>query len=309
MIDPSSTFFYEFAVENSGSPGEFWTGHGFSKAVLANFEGLAGTKPRFELSFGWLSLLPTEGWTRSLPIRAFSDQRKRWEMGAKEKLADIRTHSELYNVAQQEATKEASEKASMAEDPKTYREHERAALARALRRCGLTRDLASFSLLVGDALSRALRPGDSLQFSRDGNGDFRYSVLRNAETVFSAGSLGRSDPGGAMAVWQEYDSYPNPNAEAIKKRNPMAKVMENITKHRDYVTARINEKQFQLRDGQDAHSDPYYVFLARSNAKVPPIAFEFTPRAVHSAGRLDMLSKDQITDAACKLTAPEVIML
>ena len=76
-----------------------------------------------------------------------------------------------------------------------------------------------------------------------------------------------------------------------------------------YATARIQEQQFHLLDGQEVQIDPYYVFLARSNQKVPVIAFEFTPRAVHSAGRLDLLSKDQIIDAAQKLTRQHVRLL
>ena len=62
---------------------------------------------------------------------------------------------------------------------------------------------ASFSLVVGDSLSSALRIGDELKYSRDGNGDFRYSLERSSETVFSAGTVDPSDPGGPIAVWQE----------------------------------------------------------------------------------------------------------
>jgi hypothetical protein len=230
-------------------------------------------------------------------------------MDQQEQLADIQKRGELYLAAQREAMIEAAQKVSMKVDPEAYREEERAALRRALRRRGFTRDLASYSLLVGDSLSSALRAGDSLDFSRDANGDFRYSVVRNSETVLSAGTVGSSDPNGPIAVWQEYDRYPNPNADALKKKFPATQVAEWIRVHRTRVTARIREQEFQLTDGQEAHSDPYYIFLARSNAKVPPIAFEFTPRAVHAAGRLDVPTKDQIIDAARKLTAPEVIML
>src|ERR1035437_2309225 len=36
-------------------------------------EGLVGPRPRFELCGGWLTLLPTDGWTQSLPVWRFSN--------------------------------------------------------------------------------------------------------------------------------------------------------------------------------------------------------------------------------------------
>jgi hypothetical protein len=41
--------------------------------LSAEAEGLVGPKPRFELCAGWLTVLPTEGWTQPLPVRKFSD--------------------------------------------------------------------------------------------------------------------------------------------------------------------------------------------------------------------------------------------
>jgi len=302
MINPAQTFDYQFAVQDSAFPPRQWFGHSSGRTYFKNVEGLAGPRPRFELSSGWLTLFPTDGWARSFPIRAFSDQPQPQEMDEKARAADLKAHSDVFLEAQKEALKEAAEKVSPTEDFDAYMKEQNAALARALRRRGLTRDFASFSLFVGDSLSGALRTGDELKYSRDGNADFRYSVERNSETVFSAGTVGSSDPGGPMAIWQEYDRHPNPNAETLKQKHPTFKVAEWIDVHKPYVTARIKEQQFHLLDGQEALIDLYYVFLARSNQKVPVIAFEFTPRAVHSAARLDLLSKDQIIDAAQKLT-------
>ena len=112
-----------------------------------------------------------------------------------------------------------------------------------------------------------------------------------------------------MAIWQEYDRHPNPTAEAEKKQHPTLKVAEWFDVHKPYVTARIKEQQFHLLDGQEALIDPYYIFLARSNQKVPVLSFEFTPRAVHSSARLDLLRKDQIIDAAQKLTRQHIRLL
>jgi hypothetical protein len=226
----------------------------------------------------------------------------------------LKADGEVSLEAHNEALKEAAEKVSPKENFAAYMKEKNAALERALRRRGMTRDFASFSLLVGDTLSSALQTGDELKYSRDGNGDFHYTVERNSETVFSAGTVGGSDPGGPMAVWQEYDRYPNPNAESLKKQFPKlaqlgSGVAEWVHVHRPYVTARIQEQQFHLLDGQEAQIDPYYIFLARSNQKVPAMAFEFTPRAVHSAARLGLLGKDQIIDAAQKLTRQYVRLL
>ena len=115
--------------------------------------------------------------------------------------------------------------------------------------------------------------------------------------------------GGPMAVWQEYDHRPNPNAESMKKQSPTWKVAESIAVHRPYVTARIHEQHFHLLDGQKALVDPYFVFLAPSNKNLPAMAFEFTPRAVHSAARLDVLGKSEIIDAAQQLTRQHVRLL
>jgi hypothetical protein len=57
-------------------------------------------------------------------------------------------------------------------------------------------------------------------------------------------------------------------------------VAEWINLPKPYVTARIKDQHFRLIDGEEAQVQPYYVFLARSNRNVPPLAFEFTPRAV-----------------------------
>lgn len=200
---------------------------------------MVGPKPRFELCAGWLTLLPTDGWTQSLRFR---DQE---------------------------------------------------------------RNLTSYSVFAGEAPENALRIGDEFKFSRDANGDFLYSVRRSSETVLTAGSVGRHDEGGPVAVWQEYDSLPNPNAEALKKQLPGLPVAERLYVPRSYVSARIKDQMFHLLDGGEVHVDPYYVFLARSNKNVPAFALEFTPRAVHSAGRLDALGKELIIDAARQLTAPK----
>lgn len=127
--------------------------------------------------------------------------------------------------------------------------------------------------------------------------------------VFCAGTIAGSDRGGAMAIWQEYDSEPNPDAEELKRRFPADRVAETIQVHRPYVTARIRDRQFLLREGEAALLEPYYIFLARSNQDVSVYEFEFAPRAVHAAARLDVLTKGQIAAAARTLTRPHTRML
>jgi hypothetical protein len=171
------------------------------------------------------------------------------------------------------------------------------------------RVLTSFSVSVGDALDNLLRVGDTLTFSRDGNGDFRYSVTRDSEMIFIVGSVPPEDAGGPFAVFQVHDYHPNPNAEKLKRDYPMWRVAEEIPVHRAYVSVRVNDQLFHLYDQSSVDVPPYFIFLARSNRRVPIISFEFTPRAVHAAGDTSLLSKDWIIDAAMQQTAVRVKML
>ena len=325
-ISPKLTFTYQFAVQRH--PGQSagsissqgsasgaapqnlcWTGQGSGSSVYGNVDGLVGTRPRFELHEGWLTLLPTGGWTQSFPTRSFSDvERPPQGLDSAARVAAIKAAGTEFFEAQKEAQKEAASR-SVRGDIASYTKAMNESMADALRRRSLTRDLASYAVFVGEALGNVLRIGDEFKFSRDASGDFRYSVVRNSEMVFSAGSVGRVDGGGPMAVWQEYDSRPNPFAEATKKKLPNMRVAEWIDVHRPYVSARVKDQMFHLLDGQDVHIDPYYVFLARSNKNVPAIAFEFTPRAVYAAGCLGELGKELIIDAAHQLTAPIARML
>lgn len=310
MISPTLTFNYRFEVQDSGLRPDRWIGQGSGRSAVNDVEGLAGPKPRFELRSGWLTLFPTEGWARSFPTHSFSDQPQTRDMDEAERAAAFKARGEAFKEAQSEARREAVEKVvSPKENFDAFMKENNAAFERALRRRGMRRDFASFSLFVGDTLSSALRTHDELKYSRNGSGDFHYSVERNSETVCSAGSVGWSDPGGSMAVWQEYDRHPNPNAEKLKEQHPTFRVAEWIDVHKPYVTARIQEQQFHLSDGEEAQIDPYYVFLARSNQKVPAIAFEFTPRAVYCAGDLDVVSNDQIIEAANRLTRQNIRLL
>jgi hypothetical protein len=154
-----------------------------------------------------------------------------------------------------------------------------------------------------------LQTGDQLEFSRDAGADLRYSVVRDSEVILSAGSISWGDQGGPVAVWQEYESYPNPNFEELAKQFPIKAIARSIPVHKPYVTARVHDQIYHLLDGEEVNIEPYYVFLARSDKSVPIFAFEFTPRAVHAAGRLDVIQKELIIDAAQKLMWPKVSML
>jgi len=86
-IGASCTCEYEFTVRESaplhaGSPNRTsaippdlcWTGRGSGGAYVGKAEGLVGPKPDFEICAGWLTLLPADGWTQSLPLALFSGQ-------------------------------------------------------------------------------------------------------------------------------------------------------------------------------------------------------------------------------------------
>lgn len=309
------TFNYRFPVRSSGILLRKWTGEGISKADSDETGGL-GPNPRFEMSGGWVTLFPTEGWTQSIPTHWFSDVPPASEDARK---AQTSARTEAFIEARKESGGGVPrDRASLTA------QHE--AMQRALRRRGLVRDLVSYSVFVGEALGTALRDGDEFKFSCDRNGHFHYSAARNLETTLSAGFVPRADRGGPMAVWQEYERQPSPNPPehdmshlfrraSIEEEGTSSGLSDSRLEHarspkwvdveRPYVTARVKEEVFHLRAGQEVHIDPYYVFLARSNHPSPWAGV----RAIHSAGRLDSVGKEQIIDAAQQLTAPKAKLL
>lgn len=296
-IDPKLTFVYRFAVEEqerNHPEHTSWSGKGSGKASFRNAKGMLGPRPQFVLSEGWLTLRPSDRWTQSLPIRYFSDA-KPLEPSDEEQAS--------YREDRRNAIAAATRDGQVDWDLLKRLTEE------ADRRSGRKRDLASYALYVGQALGKVLRAGDELNFSRDGNGDFRYTVRRNFETVFSAGSVAGIDDGSPFAIWQEYDKHPNPNAEALRMQPPNTGIAEWIHVHKQYVTVRIKDQRFHVFDSKGLCIDPFYVYLARTNRNVPVISFEFTPRAVHGAGRLDEPGKELIVDAARQLAAPKTRLL
>ncbi len=55
----------------------------------------------------------------------------------------------------------------------------------------------------------------------------------------------------------------------------MADCRRDLRRPRPYITARIHDEVFLLHDGDEAQVNSDYVYLARSNQKLPAIAFEF----------------------------------
>jgi hypothetical protein len=312
-ISPNFTFICDFAVQTHwyvdpaepvclkfGKSGDLvssaaWGGEGSGRASSGKSEGLVGPSPRFELSGGWLTIFPTEGFFRRLPLHWFSDaepaQTRDWAAASfirdsKEALVTARPSGDL--------TLKSIENANDIVSRRSY---------------GM-RDIASFSLCVGGALERVLQVGDELKFSGDAGGDFYYAVLRNSQMIFSAGSVIPADSGEDFAVWQEYDRFPNSSAlEAKLKHHAGMPIAEWIDVHRPYVTVRVKDQLFRLLDGEALHIDRYYAFLARSNRNVPAISLDFTPRAVHAAGCLDGIDKESIVAAAQQLTTFDTRML
>ena len=202
-------------------------------------EGLVGPKPKFELCAGWLTLLPTEGWTQPLPVPMFSD-------------------GEVHGPGHRQQK----------------------------------RNLKSFSIYVGEALQNVLRASDTLRFSRNETGAFSYHLARKCGVILSAGYV--VDEGGPVALWQEYDSEPNPNAGRSVPERPDVRFAERIIVTRPYVSVSVNDQVFHLLEGQDLYIDPYYVFLARSNYndKGLHLLDGHHASAVYSAGRIGELEKE-----------------
>ena len=317
-ISPDLTFVCEFAVEEfllgateglnfsanalaQGTQERCWSGSGEGQASFGKGEGLVGRKPAFKLSGGWLTLMPSNGLQRAFPARWFSDNDNQVcepdYSGNDRDLSSVSTEG-LSGAWFTLMPTRAFERAFPAPAPRFSNDYS-----------STKRDLSSFSVLVGQALDKLLRVGDRLRIERDANGDFRYAVARDSEAILSVGSVAAADTEGAFGVWQEHDSYPNPNAEQLKRKFPQFSVAAEISVHREYVTARVNDQTFRLDDNDEVDVPPYFIFLARSNKNVPVPSFEFTPRAVHGAGRMDLLGKEWITAAAQQQTAVQIRML
>jgi hypothetical protein len=312
MISPAWMFDYQFTMQRSDAATGRWHGPGSTRSTRFGIVGLVGPNPRCEVTAGWLTLFPTGGWAHSFPVRSFSDYIDPHKGDKQARLAELERSGEEFRTLMTQALDEAVRRMAPTapkDDVERFRKEQDAAMARLQRLLGRTRDLASYALHVGDALAAALQDGDVLKYARDGNGDYHYGVQRGSDVVFSAGTVPWHDGGGAMAIWQHHDELPNPHADDLKKQYPHDRIAETIPVHRPYVNARIHDRHFLLLDGDEALLEPYYIFLARSNQDVPVLAFEFTPRAVHAAGRLDVLTREQIADAARALTRPQVRML
>jgi hypothetical protein len=246
-------------------------GEGRGFDAFGNREGVAGPNPRFELRAGWLTMFPSEGWIKPLALYEFSD--------------DTRSKPALPDFASWwKRQREPPDSIAMA--------REKAEMEERLNYNRATRNLTSYSLFVGGALQHVLQTGDQLTFAYDGFEGFQYFVERSMETVFAAGPVPGIDAGKTVAVWQETD-----DPTLMKVRRP-------------YISVRIGNRTFQLIDGQEAHSDPYYVFVARSNNHVPEGFFlGHVPRAIHAAGSLRYLPRELIADAAQQLTKPKIRIL
>ena len=170
------------------------------------------------------------------------------------------------------------------------------------------RGLKSYAVHIGEALQNALRPGDTFTFSCNTAGDYSYRLVRGSEQILRAGAVDPRDEGGSVAVWQEYDKTPNPKAGQLKKQFPSRPVAEWIQKIKPYVTVRMKDQVFHLIDGQDAHVDPHYAFLARTTLNLSGIAF-IPHQAVFCAGNLGPLTRELIRDAAHQLIKPQTRIL
>jgi hypothetical protein len=166
-IAPKVTFLYDFPVQRLVDPSPHagsatvWSGDGSGTAYLHSGPGLLGTKPRFELKDGWLTLTASDGWTHPLPIHWFSDVKRR-PPGVVDRTE--------YNRHLKDLVEEAKRRGPI--DSETFAR----ALAEARRRSGLTRDITSFSVFVGGTLATILHSGDQLTFSRIPVGDF-YAMV------------------------------------------------------------------------------------------------------------------------------------
>jgi hypothetical protein len=183
------------------------------------------------------------------------------------------------------------------------------------RRRGSVRNLASFSLFVGEGLEKVLRIGDRLRFSHHGDGAFSYNVQRDSVTVFSAGSLQTMDGGGPFAIWQDNEAYSKADETLVQARpatiheisERMQRLGEFADSHHVYVTVRILDRMFRLASRQVACVDPYYVFLARTNSRIQSAGYP--EPGIHAAGRLDAPGIALIEDAAEQLIAPKTRLL
>jgi hypothetical protein len=279
-IQTQVSFGYEFSVDKHRMSQLLAPGNGFWTGPGIPLDGwdggIAGASPQFELRSGWLTLFPSEPSTQAFPIHWFADQERRSKPG------------EL--------------------DAAAFAADARSALDGA-------RDLASYSLFVGEGLEKVLQIGDKLRFSHDGSGAFSYSARRDSVTVFSAGSVQSIDQGGPFAIWQSRDAYPRADEWPVQAPPltlhevgvQVRRFSEFADSHPIYVSVRILDRMFRLGSRQGARVDPYYVFVARTNSLIEYNGFP--ERAIHAAGRLDAPGFSLIEDAAEQLIEPKTRLL
>jgi hypothetical protein len=224
-------------------------------------QGLVGPKPKFELSGGWLTMFPTEGWTQRLEVSLFSK----------------------FDYLQ----------------PRYIEEEP---------------NLQSCAIYVGKALQAAAQSGDKLKFLRNRTGSFDYSLTRGSDVILAAGAKTLNE-GGAVGVWQEFDERSNPNAAKLREHFQALPVAETIRLPRAYVTVRIQDRLFHLLAGEEAHVDPHFVFLARTNCDPSGLHLMdgYYAPAVYVWGRLSErrtgFTKELIRDAARQLISPQIRIL
>ena len=73
-------------------------------------------------------------------------------------------------------------------------------------------------LLNGEALERSCAAATNYGFHA--MQVEAYTVTWNSDKILSAGAVGGLDRGGPIAICQDYDNHPNPNAEVLQKPIP-----------------------------------------------------------------------------------------
>lgn len=153
---------------------------------------------------------------------------------------------------------------------------------------------ASASFEVGNALNIAIRGGDRLHLHRSFTGDLGFSLIRSDKLVLAMGAIAGASLGSGAEVREDPRLREFRGLQALYEHTP-----------RDLqVTVLIQNRAFDLHEGQEVIVDSYYVFVERAYRVGMP-----GQQSILSIAKLsEELTKETVISCTKRFTNPDKMM-